>query len=89
MPTVQVRVFFVKAPILSTFFICARAIICGCIVITYVITILPYYIAISFEGRSNIFDFLMTPEQLSLRDEARELVKRVPRQYVLNRDAGE
>lgn len=34
-----------------------------------------------------MFDFLMTPEQLALRDEAREMAKWVPRQYILDMDA--
>lgn len=34
-----------------------------------------------------MFDFLMTPEQLNLRDEAREMAKWVPRQYILDMDA--
>jgi alkylation response protein AidB-like acyl-CoA dehydrogenase len=34
-----------------------------------------------------MFDFLMTPEQLKLRDEARELARWVPRQYILDMDA--
>ncbi|MDH7479078.1 MAG: acyl-CoA dehydrogenase family protein [Syntrophomonadaceae bacterium] len=34
-----------------------------------------------------MFDFLMTPEQVALRDEAREMAKWVPRQYILDMDA--
>ena len=34
-----------------------------------------------------MFDFLLTPEQLKLRDEVRELVKWIPRQYILDMDA--
>ncbi|MGE5423173.1 MAG: acyl-CoA dehydrogenase family protein [Ignavibacteriales bacterium] len=34
-----------------------------------------------------MFDFLMTPEQLALRDEAREMAKWVPRDYILDMDA--
>ena len=34
-----------------------------------------------------MFDFLMTPEQIALRDEAREMAKWVPRQYILDMDA--
>ena len=34
-----------------------------------------------------MFDFLMTPEQLKLRDEVRELARWVPRQYILDMDA--
>ncbi|MGE5416394.1 MAG: acyl-CoA dehydrogenase family protein [Acidobacteriota bacterium] len=34
-----------------------------------------------------MFDFLMTPEQLKLRDEAREMAKWVPRDYILDMDA--
>jgi len=34
-----------------------------------------------------MFDFLMTPEQLQLRDEARALVKWIPREYILDMDA--
>ncbi len=33
-----------------------------------------------------MFDFLMTPEQLKLRDEVRELARWVPRQYILDMD---
>lgn len=35
----------------------------------------------------NLFDYLMTPEQLQLRDETRDLVKWVPREYILDMDA--
>ena len=34
-----------------------------------------------------MFDFLMTPEQLQLRDETRDLVKWIPREYILDMDA--
>lgn len=34
-----------------------------------------------------MFDFLMTPEQLKLRDEVREFVKSIPREYILDMDA--
>ncbi|HZK44169.1 MAG TPA: acyl-CoA dehydrogenase family protein [Syntrophomonadaceae bacterium] len=34
-----------------------------------------------------MFDFLMTPEQLKLRDETRDLVKWIPREYILDMDA--
>lgn len=34
-----------------------------------------------------MFDFLMTPEQIKLRDEFREMAKWVPRQYILDMDA--
>ena len=34
-----------------------------------------------------MFDYLMTPEQLKLRDETRELVKSLPREYILDMDA--
>ena len=34
-----------------------------------------------------MFDFLMTPEQLKLRDEVRELARWVPREYILDMDA--
>ncbi|MGE5396428.1 MAG: acyl-CoA dehydrogenase family protein [Chitinophagales bacterium] len=34
-----------------------------------------------------MFDFLMTPEQLALRDEAREMAKWVTRDYILDMDA--
>ena len=34
-----------------------------------------------------MFDFLMTPEQLKFRDEARELACWVPREYILDMDA--
>lgn len=34
-----------------------------------------------------MFDYLMTPEQLQLRDETRELVKWIPREYILDMDA--
>ena len=34
-----------------------------------------------------MFDYLMTAEQLALRDEAREMAKWVPRQYILDMDA--
>ncbi len=34
-----------------------------------------------------MFDFMMTPEQLALRDEVRDLVKWVPRQMILDMDA--
>jgi len=34
-----------------------------------------------------MFDFLMTPEQIKLRDEARDLVKNIPREYILDVNA--
>jgi len=34
-----------------------------------------------------MFDYLMSPEQLQLRDEAREMARWVPRQYILDMDA--
>lgn len=34
-----------------------------------------------------MFDFLMTPEQLQLRDETRDLIKWIPREYILDMDA--
>ena len=34
-----------------------------------------------------MFDYLLTPEQIALRDEAREMAKWVPRQYILDMDA--
>ncbi len=34
-----------------------------------------------------MFDYLMTPQQLALRDEARDMAKWVPRQYILDMDA--
>lgn len=34
-----------------------------------------------------MFEFLMTPDQMKLRDEARELAKSIDRQYVLDMDA--
>jgi len=34
-----------------------------------------------------MFDYLMTPEQLALRDEVREMANWVPRQYILDMDA--
>ncbi|SHG37837.1 Acyl-CoA dehydrogenase [Thermosyntropha lipolytica DSM 11003] len=34
-----------------------------------------------------MFDFLMTPEQLKLRDEVREFVRSIPREYILDMDA--
>lgn len=34
-----------------------------------------------------MFDFLMTPEQIKLRDEFREMAKWVPREYILDMDA--
>jgi alkylation response protein AidB-like acyl-CoA dehydrogenase len=34
-----------------------------------------------------VFDFLMTPEQLKLRDEARAMAKSVTREYILDMDA--
>jgi alkylation response protein AidB-like acyl-CoA dehydrogenase len=34
-----------------------------------------------------MFDYLMTPEQLKLRDETRDLVKWIPREYILDMDA--
>lgn len=34
-----------------------------------------------------MFEFLMTPEQIALRDEAREMAKSVPREYILDMDA--
>lgn len=34
-----------------------------------------------------MFDYLMTPEQLKLRDETRDLIKSLPREYILDMDA--
>lgn len=34
-----------------------------------------------------MFDFLMIPDQLKLRDEVREFVKSIPREYILDMDA--
>lgn len=34
-----------------------------------------------------MFDYLMTPAQLKLRDETRELIKSLPREYILDMDA--
>ncbi len=34
-----------------------------------------------------MFDFLMTPKQIKLRDETRDLVKWIPREYILDMDA--
>ncbi|NLU47504.1 MAG: acyl-CoA dehydrogenase, partial [Syntrophomonadaceae bacterium] len=34
-----------------------------------------------------MFDYLMTPEQLKLRDETRDLIKSLPREYILEMDA--
>jgi len=36
--------------------------------------------------REAMFDFIMTKEQIKIRDEARELVKWVPRQMILDMD---
>jgi hypothetical protein len=34
-----------------------------------------------------MFDYLMTSQQLKLRDETRDFVKWIPREYILDMDA--
>jgi len=41
----------------------------------------------SLKGKSAMMDHLLTPEQIKVREEARDLVKWVPRQMILDMDA--
>ena len=56
---------------------------CKCVAI-----LLKKWMELCKGGRGNqMFDFLMTEEQLKLRDEVRDLARSIPRQYILDMDA--